>query len=817
MENNLIAKVAVYKVNLKFDKLYSYLVPKELKDKIDVGKRVVIPFGIGNKKRQGLIIELEEQEKYEGNIKSICAVLDKVLHVSVEMLDLVKWIKDNYFCTYYEAVKLILPEALKGNLKSVKYSFSSEVLNRNLEDLEKDFFIKVSELKRNYFDEEDLKNLKINNRFKLLDNLLSKGLITEELTVSKISKKRVNKFLVLSEDKNLSEFKLTKKQKEVLQFLSNCSKKITIKNLSDLMGVSASTIKSLIKKGIIYESEQVEAERIYNSSKNEHSSKNIVLSAEQSYVFEELLKLYKKGGYDVSLIHGVTGSGKTQVILKLIDYIIKLNKSVIFLVPEIALTTQFTEVFKSKYEDKVAVVHSKVSDTEKADTWRKAKSGEIKVILGARSAVFAPLNNLGLIVVDEEHEAAYKSESSPKIDAREVAKYRCKYNGCMLIFSSATPSVESYYNALNGKYHLYSLKSRYNYNHLPEVKIVDMSDEIGFKLGIPFSVELVQSLKSTFLKKEQSIILVNRRGYNTFVKCKDCEEVQRCPYCSVSLIYHKVSEKLVCHYCGYSRDFSDNCGICGRGKLIYLGFGTQKIEVQLSEFIPEAKILRMDSDLVNKKIFSREKVLKSFENGEYDILIGTQMVSKGFNFPKVTLVGIIMADQSLFESDFRSYEKAFSLITQTVGRAGRGSVPGKAIIQTFTPENQILNLAADQNYTEFFENEIKLRKLMLNPPFVDICVIMITGKNEEKVWKACTQFFENLKSTAKNKYGDLPLRILPPTAAIIKKISNSYRYKIVIKCRNGKRFRNMIRELIFDFKNSGEILISVDINPTTIL
>ncbi len=454
MENNLIAKVAVYKVNLKFDKLYSYLVPKELKDKIDVGKRVVIPFGIGNKKRQGLIIELEEQEKYEGNIKSICAVLDKVLHVSVEMLDLVKWIKDNYFCTYYEAVKLILPEALKGNLKSVKYSFSSEVLNRNLEDLEKDFFIKVSELKRNYFDEEDLKNLKINNRFKLLDNLLSKGLITEELTVSKISKKRVNKFLVLSEDKNLSEFKLTKKQKVVLQFLSNCSKKITIKNLSDLMGVSASTIKSLIKKGIIYESEQVEAERIYNSSKNEHSSKNIVLSAEQSYVFEELLKLYKKGGYDVSLIHGVTGSGKTQVILKLIDYIIKLNKSVIFLVPEIALTTQFTEVFKSKYEDKVAVVHSKVSDTEKADTWRKAKSGEIKVILGARSAVFAPLNNLGLIVVDEEHEAAYKSESSPKIDAREVAKYRCKYNGCMLIFSSATPSVESYYNALNGKYHL---------------------------------------------------------------------------------------------------------------------------------------------------------------------------------------------------------------------------------------------------------------------------------------------------------------------------------------------------------------------------
>ncbi len=811
----MIAKIAVEKINLKADKLYSYLVPEELQGSVEVGKRVVVPFGKNNKKRQGLIFELSQQEDSK-DIKNIYAVLDNVLHISVEMLDLVKWIRENYFCSYYEAVRLVLPEALKGNLKSIKYTFNAEILSQNLEDWERNFFFKIRTLKRNYFRLEDLKNLNINSN--LLNRLIIKGLISEELTISKIPTKKVNKFLNLNTDKKFNEFKLPKKQKEVCEYLSAYNKKITLKELRSLTGVNTSVIKSLIKKGIIYESEQAETDEcVCNSFNDENFCEDVNLSRDQSCVFEELLNLYKEEKYCVSLIHGVTGSGKTQVILKLVDYVLKLNKNAIFLVPEIALTTQFTEIFKLKYKDKIAVVHSKVSDNEKADTWNKAKSGEIKVILGARSAVFAPLNNLGLIVVDEEHESAYKSDNTPKIDAREIAKYRCKYNDCMLLFSSATPSVESYYNALKGKYHLYSLKNRYNDNQLPKVKIVDMNNEIEFKLGIPFSFELIKSLQTTLLKKEQSLILVNRRGYNTFVKCKECEEVQRCPHCSVSLIYHKVSGKLICHYCGYSRCFSDNCELCGKDKLVYLGFGTQKIESQLAEFLPEAKILRMDSDLVNTSKFSREKTLKSFENGKYDILIGTQMVAKGFNFPKVTLVGVLMADQFLFESDFRSYEKAFSLITQTVGRAGRGKVPGKAIIQTFTPENQIIKLASDQNYREFFENEIKIRRLTLNPPFADICVVMFTGKNEEKVWKACVQFFESLKAAAQDRYNDLPLRILPPTSALIKKISNSYRYKIVIKCRNSKKFRDMIRELIFDFKNSLGISISVDINPTAIL
>jgi len=814
----LIAKVAIKKINLKSDKLYSYLVPEELRKSVEVGKRVVVPFGKNNKKRQGLIFELSQEDALN-NIKNIYAVLDDVLHISNEFLDLIKWIKENYFCSFYDAVRLVLPEALKGNFKDIKYTFNSKIFNENLENEEKEFLIRVSGLKHNYFYLKDLEKLCIDNSFAILEKLLSKGLISEKLTISNARRKKIDKLLSLSPNKKLDKLKLSKKQKEVYDFLSVHNEKITLKNLQNITGISNAVIKALIKKGIIFEIDQMsnDEQPIYNSLNDRSSFESTILSKDQKCILESIINDYEEKKHCVSLIHGVTGSGKTQILLKLIDYVIKLDKSAIFLVPEIALTTQFTEIFKSKYKEKIALIHSKISDIEKAETWNKAKNGEVKVILGARSAVFAPLANLGIIIIDEEHESAYKSENSPRIDAREVAKYRCKYNNCMLILSSATPSLESYYNALKGKYDLYTLKSRYSGSQLPKVEIVDMNGEIGFKLGFPFSNKLVKSLKEVLSRKEQSIILVNRRGYNTFVKCKDCGEVQRCPYCSVSLIYHKVSGKLICHYCGYLRNFSDDCEICGKGKLLYLGFGTQKVESQLSEFLPEARILRMDSDLVSTRQFSREKALKSFENGGYDILIGTQMVSKGFNFSKVTLVGILMADQSLYESDFRSYEKTFSLVTQTIGRAGRGSIPGNAIIQTFTPESHVLRLAAAQNYGEFFRNEIKFRKLMLNPPFVDICVIILTGKNEEKVRETSTQFFESLKLIARDRYNDLPLRILPPASALIKKISNKYRYKIVIKCRNNKRFRDMIRELIYNFKISGVISVSVDINPTTIL
>ena len=800
---NLIARVAVKKINFQADKLYDYIVPEELRSEIKIGQTVVVPFGKNNKKQHGLVLEICEYNTNNINLKYICNILKNNLCVSEEMIKIIEYLKETCFCTYYEAFRTVMPEILSEKLTKITYVINNNIIYDNLNKQEQEFLYNFRD--KNSFSSEDLKKLNIKNYYNIINSLLNKNIITEKINISGLKTPKNNKILKLKENFDIYNNKLTQKQLVICEYLKKHDN-ISIQELSKLTNINNNIIKRLILKNIIIEYEP--------ENNTENLLNNIILNSEQEYVFNDILNTYKHNNYNTCLLHGVTGSGKTQVILKLIDYALSINKSVIFLVPEIALTTQFLELFRSKYKN-ICLIHSSISNSEKIEAWKKAQDNNPKIILGPRSAVFAPVNNLGLIIMDEEHDSAYKSDSNPKFHTHNIAKFRCKYHNCMLILASATPSLESYYQAKKNNYNLSILKNRYKNNKLPDTKIIDMNNPKEFIKNSVFSRTFLDMLIKNFEKKQQSIILVNRRGYNTFVKCSNCNEVQMCPYCSVSLVYHKTNNKLICHYCNYHKNFAETCSYCNQNSLYYLGFGTQKAENELVNFIPKSKILRIDSD-TNNNLNIREK-LKEFEKNKYDILIGTQMISKGFNFPNVSLVGVLTADQSLFESDFRSYERTFSLLTQTIGRSGRHEIPGQAVIQTFSPENKILKLASKQDYENFCRDEINMRKITVNPPFSDICIILFKSKNQDKIIKTCNLYFENIKNLAKNKYPDIPLRIFSPSPTIIHKISDYYRYKIIIKCKNNRKFRDFIREIFSNQDlNSSNVSISIDMNPSLI-
>lgn len=815
----MIAKVAVEKLDFLNDILYSYAVPQNFEDLVSPGRRVVVPFGLHSSLRQGIIVDIESCEDSKLSLKQIHTVLDKVPCVSAEMMDVVKWIKEYYFCTYFDAVKLIAPPGITFKTDSLRYEFNTEKLSsENISPAEKEFITKIKNKSGSEFRFKDLKNLKIPGFGSFLTSLISKQVIKEKTDGLRVVGEKTFKIFSISEDMNFYEQKLTVKQKLVCDYLKEHNS-ATQNEINYFTGIGKSVVKNLVKKGIIHETSKSEysSPGCLSNSSSKVIRKN--LSEEQKSIFESLFNTYKKNNYSMSLLHGVTGSGKTEVILNLIDKVIEEEKSVIYMLPEIALTSQIIDIFTSRYGNSVAVIHSGLSHWQRLDTWKKIDSNEKKVVIGTRSAVFAPVHNLGLIVIDEEHEFTYKSESCPRFSAKEVAMYRCFKNNSMLLFSSATPSVETYFKSQTGKCHLLKLKNRYGKSKIPEVEVIDMKQEKCFGTQKEIGESLAKELKFNFKNKKQSLVFLNRRGYNTFAKCMECGEVVMCPHCSVALNYHKDNRKLMCHYCGYFMNLSDKCPKCHSKKICYMGFGTQKIESILSEIIPEAKILRIDAD-AKKSYKSIEKDLKDFSLGKYDILVGTQMIAKGFNFPNVTLVGIISVDSYLYGSDYKSYEKTFSLLTQVIGRAGRGIFPGKAVIQTYSPEDDVIEMASSQNYESFFESETVIRKSLLYPPFSDICVLAFVGSSEDKVINFSNNFFSNLKNIANQNYKDIPLRILPPTPAIVKKISSKYRYKIIIKCKNNKKFRSMISNILKD-KNlmslSSGVKVSVDINPEKIL
>ncbi|MBQ4129261.1 MAG: primosomal protein N' [Ruminococcus sp.] len=813
MMNILIVSVAVENTVYHFDKLFDYLVPLSFCEKIAVGSRVLIPFGRGNKKRQGMVMSINTpDENFDATkLKEISSVLDNSPVLNKEMVELAKFMKAHCFCTYYDAVKAMLPAGINYKI-TTEYSVIKPV-KFELYDLEDEkrrivqFLLKKGkpvkkEILLDAFSYEDTA---------LFDSMCKEGLlIKNDSTYRKTGDKSV-KMVRINEDAVIENAKLTQKQSSVLEVLQavGC---VCVKEICYYTGVTSSVVDSLVKKGLAtyYDDEVFRIPEIKKAQK-----RDITLTDEQKTAFEKLFADYKSDKGIVSLLYGITGSGKTSVFMKLIEEAVKDNKGVIVMVPEIALTSQLISIFKSSFGDKVAVFHSGLSLGERLDEFKRVKNGLACIAIGTRSAIFAPFSNLGLIIMDEEQEHTYKSEGKPRFHARELAKFRASYNNALLVLSSATPSIETYYNAKAGKYNIVTLKNRYGKATLPDVLIADMNEEISVGNTSQFSGLLLEHIEDNLNNHKQTILLLNRRGHNTFVSCRNCRETVVCPNCSISMTYHSANNRLMCHYCGHSVKYDGICPTCNGHSLRFSGFGTQRAEAELAEIFPQAKILRMDTDATMSKS-SHEKKLSQFASGEYDILVGTQMVAKGLDFPNVTLVGVLSADQMLYSDDYRSFENAFSMLTQVVGRSGRGSDKGRAIIQTFTPENPVISLGASQDYDSFYENEIKIRKAMLYPPFAQLCLIGFVCENNVKVSKAASAFMNILTEKLNVEYSDIPIRILGPSTAAVPKVNNKYRYKIILKCRNDSKFRTMLSDVLTGFsKNSdfSDVTVYADMHP----
>lgn len=626
-----------------------------------------------------------------------------------------------------------------------------------------------------------------------------------------IIKDKSTKMIRLSED-STQPVKLTPKQQSVYELLCDVGS-AGVSEVCEFCSVGKGVLDNLVKYGICeYFEKEVYRTPYKNVSENGEMSP-INLSEVQQNAFNTYLKMMDTGG--TGLLYGVTGSGKTQVYLKLIDEAISHGKDVIVLVPEISLTPQMLYIFHSRYGKKVAVMHSGLSIGERTDEYKRADRGEAKIIVGTRSAVFAPVHNLGLIVMDEEQEHTYKSERTPRYNTRDVANFRCRYNNALFLMTSATPSVESYSAAVKGKYVLCEINERYGDSKLPQIVTVDMKKEIAQGNKSPISKTLQSLIADNLVKHKQTILLINRRGYNTFIACNSCGHVITCPNCSISLTYHSYNNRLMCHYCGYSKPLDNVCPECGKNSIRYSGYGTQRIEDELERLFPDASVLRMDADTTSAK-FSHQKLFDAFSRGDYDILIGTQMVAKGLDFPNVTLVGVVNADNSLYDESYLANERSFDLITQVVGRSGRRAEAGKAVIQTINPYNDVIEYASKQDYKSFFANEIQLRKLLTYPPFCDIYFISFICEDENKAALCAKSFFENLVELNKTDYVNEKLIVLGPSPSKISKLKNNYRYGLTLKCKNSKSVRKMLNDIL---KNIGKIKeyksvsVSVDLNP----
>ena len=806
------AEIAVEGLVYHFDAPYSYKIPVELESVALPGSRVMVPFGSGNRKKQGLILSVKPllEADNPGKLKSVAAVLDKEPLFDSEMLSLVLWLKENTFCTLFEAAKAMLPAGIGLNfvVSYMAADISASVQNE-LSDLELSVYNYLKDVCKYVKKDKILSDLNIEDD-KILDALVRKGVLVSNVD----AKRKVGDLTVKNVRLAISETQaegllstLTVKQKSVVKLLLDIGG-ASVKEVCYFTGVTSAVVETLTRRGIteLFDS-QIYRKPVFDKSSKAQSPE---LTEEQNNAFLRLLESYKSPEGSASLLFGVTGSGKTSVFLKLIEEVINDGKEVIVMVPEIALTPQTLSIFYSHFGDSVAVFHSALSAGERIDEWKRVKNGEAKIAIGTRSAVFAPFSNLGLIVIDEEQEHTYKSEMSPRYHARDVARFRCAHNNALLLLSSATPSMETYKNALDGRYDYIKLSKRYGTAVLPDVVTVDVSETKGV-----ISNELYNAIEECLEDNKQAILLMNRRGFNTFASCKACKTVLTCPACSISLTYHSANNRLMCHYCGHSVASTDVCPNCNEKAVTYAGFGTQRIEDEIQSIFPSARILRMDADTTMARYSYQEK-LTAFANGEYDILLGTQMVAKGLDFPRVTLVGIISIDHQLYNDDFRSSEKAFDLLTQVIGRSGRGAFKGRAFIQTVLPDNDIIELSAQQDYESFYETESIIRKTMVYPPYCDICSLTFTSEVFNKSNQGAKVFFDMVKDAVSTDFNDVKINILGPFQPRVSKINNKYRHCVTIKCKNNKRFRQMISTVLKTFLRNtkmGGVSVTVDINP----
>ena len=721
----MVIGVLVELSNKNIDKVFDYLVPDELQDKIKIGIRVEVPFG--RQVLEGFVLEIKDKSDLE--LKYILGVKDLDVILNEELLSLGKRMSSDTLATLISCYQVMLPKALKakqGRSISKKY----------------DTFY--------YLGDFDLSNIKLNDsQSKIIDLIRLKGKVIK----------------------------------------------------SELVEISDSSLKTLVKKGILVE-EKLEHYRL--SYSGDVVSKKKLTDDQENVVNEVSLS-----SHDVYLLHGVTGSGKTEVYMELIEKVLDSGKTSIVLVPEISLTPQMVKRFQNRFGDKIAALHSALSDGEKYDEWRRIVRGEASIVIGARSAIFAPLNNIGLIIIDEEHSDSYKqSDTNPRYSAKDIAIIRGEYYNCPVIMGSATPSLEVMARASKGVYKLLSLPNRVNGKELPMVRIIDMNDGIKKSRG-HFSKDLINSIEDKLGRREQIILFLNRRGYSSFVTCKNCGYTFKCPNCDISLTYHKSSNTLRCHYCGYGTKVYDTCPECKEKSVNDLGVGTQKIEEELGELFPNARVLRMDFDTTSRK-GAHEEMIESFKNLEYDILLGTQIVAKGLDFSNVTLVGVINADTSLNIPDFRSSENTFSLLSQVAGRSGRSEKTGEVIIQTFNPEHYAIEFAKKHDYLGFYNKEMEMRKILKYPPFYFLCYIKISGKDPNYIFGEANKIKRSLERNL------LHTNILGPSQCTIFKVNNIYRYGIILKYKKEDNLVCILEKIIEHYKSDQRIKVDIDFNPSQI-
>lgn len=803
------ALVAVSNASFAFDKPFSYLIPKALVSEITPGTRVVVPFGRSNKKRTGIVLETSLITDDDKTLKSIVSAPDGEPILNSEMLDLVMWLRDNTFCTYYDAVKCMVPSGMNINIDE-RYSLTEKIAENLTEKQEEaykriaescDIDSEISELKKEGFAAE-------------IDILTLRGFLKCDVK----SNYKVGESVVLmmrlsdSYKSDPDSFSLTVKQKHLADILAE-NENISLKESCYLAGVGKTVAKKLIEKGAALEYEKELYRAVTFANQGQMSAGDIILSETQSCVFETVKRQMDIGRPECFLLHGVTGSGKTSVFKKLIAHCISLGRQALLMIPEISLTPQTVTQFQELFGETVAVIHSGLSKGQRMDEYKRIKRGLAKIAVGTRSAVFAPFDNIGIIIVDEEGERSYKSDSSPRYNAIEVAKKRCRTHNSVLLLASATPSVESYYYAQKGIYKLLEMKERYSGTLLPKVGIVDMNLEREDGNTSEFSSILIDEINENLKNHEQTILLLNRRGYHTIISCVYCHTPIYCPNCSIPLTYHKINNTLMCHYCGHTQPQEETCSVCGSTSFKQMGFGTQKLEEQLSELFPSARVLRMDADTTMSR-YSYEENFKAFGYKKYDIMIGTQMIGKGLDFPDVTLVGVLSADKALFAGDFRSYERTFSLVTQVVGRCGRGGKPGRAYLQTFMPDHYVLNLAAKQDYKGFYNEEFAIRRALIFPPICDICVFGISSEDDKKASETSDKLLEIIKEHVNNGIS-FPIRVLGPVRCSYGKINGKYRWRVILKCKNTPDLRDFVRSVLYkinQFADSGKVNIYADIN-----
>ena len=812
METAEIVKVAVSAAPYSIDKPYDYLVPEPLLEAAAPGVRVTVPFGRGNRTSEGIILARVQGEMVQG-LKPLDSVLDSGPVLDGDGIALALWMRQRYFCTMFEAVKTILPAGLWYRLREVWHLAegvdreAAAALCGNIRRA--GAVLDVLWASGGSAGLEALRDACGQEAESTLRAMEKTGAVRCETEAArKIGDKtrRMVSLAVSAEDAlAMTEAKRRSApaRYEVVRLLA-ATGRASAADVCYFTGASTRTLKAMEKAGLLAFSEEEEL-RVPQATEVEPGAP-IVLNGEQQAAYDGILSLMDSGKPEAALLHGVTGSGKTQVYLRLVQEALDRGKTAMVLVPEIILTPQMMRKFSSYFGSKVCMLHSSLRMTERYDQWKRIRRGEVQVVLGTRSAVFSPLKNLGLLILDEEQEGSYQSENPPRYHTRDVAKFLCAREKAVLLLGSATPTVESAWAAEEGTYHLFQLRRRYNAHALPQVRIADLRQEI--RAGNPglISAPLRQELEENLRRGEQSILFLNRRGSSRMLLCGECGHVPECPRCSVALTYHSANGRLMCHYCGHSERALEACPVCG-GIMKHVGTGTQKVEEELRELFPEAGILRMDADTASG---GHEAILSRFEKERIPILLGTQMVAKGLDFENVTLVGVLSADLSLYVDNYRAAERTFNLLTQVVGRAGRGGKQGRAIIQTYTPGNDVIRCAAEQNYDSFYQNEVRMRRLRRCPPFADLFVFTVSGTEEGSVLRAAAGARERLRQVFPGE------EVLGPAPAPVLKLNNRFRYRLLLVGKNDKATRDRISWLLKEFANNRAnrgLNIFVDCNP----